>query len=73
MFMVSHAISSFIHSVVFFFTSEEKLVAIPGYTSFRWVATIGFPLISFFTGSSSSSSSSSRKRQAVLKWGVNTE
>ena len=57
----------FIYSVVFVFRTEERLVAILVYTSFRRVVTSMLRRISVFK------SSDSKITQAVLKWGVNTE
>ena len=59
--------SSFIHSVVFVFRNEEKLVAIKVYYSFKRVATSMLRKISVFI------SSGSQVKQAVLKRVVNTE
>ena len=65
--MVSHAHFSFIHSVVFVFRNEEKLVARLVSSSFRRVATSMLRRISVLT------SSVSQIRQVVLKGGMNTE
>ena len=58
---------SYDNSWVLLSRNEEKLVALLVYYSFRRVATTGFQNISVIT------SNSSWIRQAVLKWGVNTE
>ena len=60
-------ISSFFHSVVLVFRNEGNLVALVVDTSFRRVATSMLQRISGLT------TSGSHARQAVLKWGVNTE